>query len=40
MVLSESTNFAKAVEDNHIHFIGPSKTTMEMMGIKLLPDKL
>ena len=33
--LSESTNFAKAVEDNHIHFIGPSKTTMEMMGDKI-----
>ena len=33
--LSESTSFAEAVEDNNIHFIGPNKTTMEMMGDKI-----
>ena len=33
--LSESTTFAEAVEENDIHFIGPNKRTMEMMGDKI-----
>ena len=33
--LSESTTFAEAVEDNDIHFIGPNKKTMELMGDKI-----
>ncbi|BGE82272.1 acetyl-CoA carboxylase biotin carboxylase subunit [Staphylococcus petrasii] len=33
--LSESTTFAEKVEENDIHFIGPNKTTMEMMGDKI-----
>lgn len=37
--LSESASFAQKVEENEIYFIGPTKTTMEMMGIKSLLDK-
>ncbi|MDS3866705.1 acetyl-CoA carboxylase biotin carboxylase subunit [Staphylococcus hominis] len=33
--LSESTTFAQKVEENDIHFIGPNKKTMEMMGDKI-----
>lgn len=33
--LSESTTFAQKVEENGIHFIGPNKKTMEMMGDKI-----
>src|SRR5699024_322912 len=32
--LSESASFAKNVEQNNIHFIGPTDTTMELMGDK------
>ena len=35
MVLSESTSFAKNVEENGIYFIGPTDQTMEMMGDKI-----
>jgi hypothetical protein len=31
--LSESASFAQKVEENEIYFIGPTKTTMEMMGL-------
>jgi len=33
--LSESASFAKNVEQNNIHFIGPTDTTMELMGDKI-----
>jgi len=33
--LSESTSFAKNVEENGIYFIGPTDQTMEMMGDKI-----
>lgn len=33
--LSESASFAQKVEENEIYFIGPTKTTMEMMGDKI-----
>lgn len=33
--LSESTTFAEKVEENDIHFIGPNKKTMELMGDKI-----
>ncbi|MDK8289995.1 MAG: biotin carboxylase N-terminal domain-containing protein, partial [Staphylococcus lugdunensis] len=34
--LSESTTFAEKVEENDIHFIGPNKKTMELMGDKII----
>ncbi|MBO3064082.1 acetyl-CoA carboxylase biotin carboxylase subunit [Staphylococcus shinii] len=33
--LSESSSFARKVEDNDIYFIGPTQKTMEMMGDKI-----
>ncbi|PKI05541.1 acetyl-CoA carboxylase biotin carboxylase subunit [Staphylococcus xylosus] len=33
--LSESSSFARNVEDNNIYFIGPTQKTMEMMGDKI-----
>lgn len=33
--LSESSSFARNVEDNDIYFIGPTQKTMEMMGDKI-----
>ncbi|PTI81082.1 acetyl-CoA carboxylase biotin carboxylase subunit [Staphylococcus xylosus] len=33
--LSESSSFAKKVEENDIYFIGPTQKTMEMMGDKI-----
>lgn len=33
--LSESSSFAKKVEENDIYFIGPTQNTMEMMGDKI-----
>ncbi|WP_418128698.1 acetyl-CoA carboxylase biotin carboxylase subunit [Staphylococcus sp. HKU1] len=33
--LSESSSFAQKVEENDIHFIGPTKKTMELMGDKI-----
>lgn len=33
--LSESSSFAKKIEENDIYFIGPTQKTMEMMGDKI-----
>lgn len=37
--LSESSSFAKKVEENDIYFIGPTQKTMEMMGDKITARK-
>jgi acetyl-CoA carboxylase biotin carboxylase subunit len=35
MLYSPIATFAQKVEENDIHFIGPNKKTMEMMGDKI-----